>query len=136
MNSSSKRITSQRRIILEELRQSRNHPTADEVYQAVRRRLPRISLGTVYRNLELLSQSGELVKIESAGGQRRFDGQDGFHHHVHCTVCGRVEDLYLQPDPALEEKVQSLSGYDVRGQRVEFRGVCPSCRESGQEKKG
>ena len=68
------RMTHQRRIILEELRNTRSHPTADEVYEIVRKRIPKISLGTVYRNLELLSESGVIQKLEIGGTQKRFDG--------------------------------------------------------------
>jgi len=80
------RITRQRRVILEELQRTKSHPTADELYRKVRRRLPRISLGTVYRNLELLSRSGLIRKLEIGGGKMRFDGIVEPHYHIHCRI--------------------------------------------------
>ena len=68
------RMTRQRMVILEELRKVKTHPTADELYAMVRTRMPRISLGTVYRNLDFLTESKEILKLESAGSIRRFDG--------------------------------------------------------------
>ena len=68
------RMTRQRRVILEELRKVKTHPSADEIYEIVRKRLPRISLGTVYRNLEILSESGDIQKLEPGCSLKRFDG--------------------------------------------------------------
>ena len=69
------------------------HPTADEVYQVVRKRLPRISLGTVYRNLDVLSESGEISRLDRCGAQYRFDGDLEQHYHIRCSSCGRVDDI-------------------------------------------
>jgi len=85
-------MTKQRRVILDELRKLKSHPSADELYRRVRRFLPRISLGTVYRNLEVLSQQGVVQKVELGGPQRRYDGDATTHYHVRCVECGRVED--------------------------------------------
>jgi len=84
------RLTNQRRIILEELKSVTTHPTADEIYGMVRQKMPRISLGTVYRNLEVLSSLGLVRKLENAAGQKRFDGDVSPHHHIRCEVCGKV----------------------------------------------
>ena len=89
------RDTSQRRIIMEELVKLKTHPTANEIYERVRRRIPRISLGTVYRNLEMLSESGLIRKLETAGTRKRFDGTVSNHYHVRCIKCGRMDDLNL-----------------------------------------
>jgi Fur family transcriptional regulator, ferric uptake regulator len=85
-----RRMTSQRRIILEELRKTKTHPTADELYVVARKRLPKISLGTVYRNLDQLAESGEILKLEMCGCQKRFDGNTHEHFHARCQGCGRV----------------------------------------------
>ena len=82
------RMTRQRAVILEELRKVKTHPTADELYSIVRERLPRISLGTVYRNLDFLADTGEIRRLEAAGTTKRFDGDISWHQHVRCIHCG------------------------------------------------
>jgi Fur family ferric uptake transcriptional regulator len=123
-----RRNTPQRRVVLEELRHLKSHPTAAELYAIVRRRLPRISLGTVYRNLEVLHEDGMIRKMEFAGAESRFDGTLDRHDHVRCTECGRIEDIYpSSPDQALHSPAE-LAGYQVEGYRLEYFGSCPSCR--------
>jgi len=89
------RSSRQRSLILSELRKVTSHPTADEVYDMVRRIMPRISLGTVYRNLDLLVERGMVLRLGAPGGQRRFDGNAEPHPHLRCVVCSRVEDIHL-----------------------------------------
>ena len=126
------RMTRQRQVILDAIREVRTHPTADEVHQMVRRYLPRISLATVYRNLEALSERGLLQKLELAGTQRRFDGNTHKHYHVRCIRCGRTDDLPLAPLGGLHSRAEEASGYEVRDHRLEFLGLCPGCREKGR----
>jgi Fur family ferric uptake transcriptional regulator len=121
-------MTPQRRIILEKLQQMRSHPTADELYEIVRKDLPHISLGTVYRNLDVLCRTGQAHKIDTAGGQSRFEGDLQPHHHVRCKECGRLDDVFdLQWNTPAGE-VKSKHGYEITGYRLEFDGVCPECR--------
>ena len=123
------RMTKQRKVILEELRKLHSHPTADELYDIVRQRLPRISLGTVYRNLDVLAETGEILKLESAGSQKRFDGNNMPHAHIRCIRCGRVGDVmnYNVSVPADEAEAH---GFSITGTRVEFEGVCHHCETS------
>jgi Fur family ferric uptake transcriptional regulator len=121
------RMTTQRRVILEELRKMPTHPTADELYQAVRKRLPRISLGTVYRNLDVLAESGEIARLDKCGSQFRFDGDTVRHYHIRCTECGRIDDVDGIAVNVPEHLVRERVGYDVRGHTLEFVGVCPDC---------
>jgi Fur family transcriptional regulator, ferric uptake regulator len=123
-------MTEQRQVILDELGKSKAHPTADEVFQLVRKRMPRISLGTVYRNLERLAESGLIQKMEVAGSQRRFDGTTSDHYHVRCVRCGRIEDARIDPIPDLTSALGKMRGYQVVGHRLEFMVVCPSCRQA------
>src|SRR3972149_29213 len=122
-----RRNTRQRQIILEELRKLKTHPTAAGLYVIVRRRMPKISLGTVYRNLELLSQSGVIQKLDYSGSEARYDGCVEQHDHLRCIHCGKVDDA---PGPPLEltggEK-DDCGGFKVLGHPLEFFGVCLQC---------
>ncbi|MBW2341094.1 MAG: transcriptional repressor [Deltaproteobacteria bacterium] len=122
------RMTHQRQVILEEVQKVNTHPTADEVYEMVRKRLPRISLGTVYRNLEFLSTSGLIQKIGPPSNQMRFDGKTENHYHIRCVSCGKVEDAPVESLDNVERAMRSHSDYSILGHRLEFLGICPACR--------
>jgi len=122
------RMTHQRQVILDEIRKVNTHPTADEVYELVRKRLPRISLGTVYRNLEILSARGLIKRIGPASQQMRFDGVTKDHYHLRCVSCGRVEDAPMISVGDFEDAVRNQSDYSITGYRLEFLGICPECR--------
>jgi Fur family ferric uptake transcriptional regulator len=128
------RLTTQRQIILEELAKVKTHPTASELYDMVRKRLPRIGLGTVYRNLELMAENGMILKLEVGGTQKRFDATTDTHYHIRCSSCGKVDDI---DTPVLEELVKEAaasSSYQVLGHHVEFSGICPSCQKEAKNK--
>lgn len=127
------RMTKQRQIILDELRKTPSHPTADQLYELVRRRIPKISLGTVYRNLGVLAEFGYVQVLEFGNMQRRFDGSPGTHYHILCIHCGRVEDIPAEPIPLVEDMVRELSDWQIVRHRLKFFGVCPVCREHMQK---
>lgn len=120
------RMTDQRRVLMEELGRMRTHPTADELYQAVRRRLPKISLGTVYRNLEKMVDCGLVRKVDVPGERMRFDADTTPHYHVRCEICGRVGDVYADGEPALDAAVLKTD-FRITGFNIEFTGLCPTC---------
>lgn len=124
------RMTRQRRVILEELRKSKMHPTADALYDIVRKRLPRISLGTVYRNLEILTALGEIQTLELSGNQKRYDGDPCKHYHIRCIHCGSVENAPIAPLLQLEDKLYGSTVYNIIGHRLEFLGLCPECSKN------
>jgi Fur family ferric uptake transcriptional regulator len=131
------RMTRQRMIILDELSKVRSHPTAYEVYEMVRSRLPRISLGTVYRNLEHLSSNGQIRRLDLGVGQRRFDAVTDDHMHIKCLSCGRVNDVPLNPSmeiTTIKGIVCSQSGYEVLGCGMDFLGICPNCKKAERTK--
>jgi Fur family ferric uptake transcriptional regulator len=123
------RMTPQRRIILEELRKDNSHPSADSIYAMVRRRIPRISLGTVYRNLEILTELGEIQKLETSGSLRRFDGNPEKHYHIRCIRCDRVIDAPVEPLIKTKGDVHQSTTFKIIGHRFEFIGVCPECSD-------
>ena len=121
------RMTEQRRVILEELRRRNDHPSADELYERVRTRLPRISLGTVYRNLEILSALGEIQKLELSGSLKRFDGVPSKHYHIRCIACDRVDDAPIAPLNQIEDELYGATVFEIIGHNLEFTGLCPAC---------
>jgi Fe2+ or Zn2+ uptake regulation protein len=125
------RMTRQRQVILEVLRAAATHPTGEEVHRLARVQLPRISLSTVYRNLELLAEAGSARRLELGGAQRRYDGRLDRHHHLRCLGCGRVQDVAAEPATGLEEAAAQESGYEVLGYHLELVGYCPACRQEG-----
>ena len=128
-----RRNTRQRKVILDELRKLTSHPTAVELYEFARRRLPKISLGTVYRNLEILTLEGTIRRLDSVGAEARFDGDITEHHHVRCVRCGAVGDVRGLPGLPGEMTVtdtSQLGGYEILGYRLQFEGICPLCRDA------
>ncbi len=127
------RLTTQRQIILEELSKVTSHPTASELYDMVRKRLPRIGLGTVYRNLELMAENGMILKLEVGGTQKRFDATTDPHYHIRCSSCGKVDDIDVPVIKDLVDAACASSSYQILGHHVEFTGICPACQKAGND---
>jgi Fe2+ or Zn2+ uptake regulation protein len=129
-------MTSQRRVILEEVKKLGSHPTADQIYERVRKRLSKISMGTVYRNLDILAASGHIRKLEPAQTQMRFEGKTQEHYHITCIHCGRIDDAPGEPlhDSLenMENALGNLTKFGIFGHKLEFIGVCEACREAGK----
>ena len=117
----------QREAIKEYVMTRMDHPTADDVYMNVRQEFPNISLGTVYRNLTLLSDMGELLRLRVGDGVDRFDGATHPHYHFVCQECGSVEDLNI---PIMSD-INEIAGRDFSGQitghSALFHGKCTNC---------
>lgn len=126
-----RRNTPQRQVILDELCASKEHPTAAELFAMVRKRLPRVSLGTVYRNLEVLHQDGLILKLETSGNEARFDGTTTPHYHVRCTACGCVRDLHTHGPETLVSQPLHADGFRIEGHHLEYYGTCPDCLRAG-----
>ncbi|MGE5838461.1 MAG: Fur family transcriptional regulator [Deltaproteobacteria bacterium] len=130
-------MTHQRQVILEEIMKDPCHPTADEIYERVRKRLPRISMGTVYRNLDILSSSGLIHKLEPGLPQMRFDSVTHDHYHVTCMQCGKIEDASMETsDDALqnlENALGRLTKHGIFGHKLEFVGLCKECLQKESE---
>ncbi|MEW5923436.1 MAG: transcriptional repressor [Candidatus Zixiibacteriota bacterium] len=122
------RMTDQRRVILDELRSTKSHPTADELYRTVRKRLPRISLGTVYRNLDILTKAGLIQKLDFGAGQSRYDADLSDHYHLRCVDCNRIVDVMGLPRLEYDNNILSESAFEIIGHSLEFLGICPDCR--------
>jgi Fe2+ or Zn2+ uptake regulation protein len=127
------RRSRQREVVLAAVRSTMDHPTADWVFRQARRRLPRISLGTVYRNLKELAEEGLIREIHHSGQASRFDANLGRHYHIRCVACGRVSDLPLSVSRRLEEEAGRATSYRILGHEVEVQGVCPLCQGPGEK---
>ncbi len=122
-----RRTTRQRETILQIVRRAHSHPDAEEVYRLARRKLPAISLGTVYRNLKLLAESGEIREVQFLGGPARFDGMLAAHEHFCCTECGQIQDLEATlSDADLTKMNRTIRGI-VKEYKLDYFGICSAC---------
>lgn len=124
------RMTHQRQVILHELRKTNTHPSADEIYLMVRKVIPHISIGTVYRNLELLHKIGLITKIEFNGNQMHFDGNPEKHYHVSCIICNRIDDIPANVLKNMDFSIEGIEGYNILDHTLHFIGVCKHCGSS------
>lgn len=119
-----RRLTAQRAEILAELRAAHDHPTAAELFARLRPRLPRLSLGTVYRNLDVLAAEGLVARLTGQGAETRWDGMVAAHDHARCRGCGAVADV---PAARLADAPELPAGFVAEGRRFEYTGLCAAC---------
>jgi Fe2+ or Zn2+ uptake regulation protein len=125
------RNTTQRDLIRRLFYGNYTHPTADEIYELARQENPKISRGTVYRNLNFLVESGELLRIPTANGPDHFDVTVSPHYHAHCRKCGRVSDVPL-PYNAWESALPCALDFTVETHQFMLFGVCKTCKTKGE----
>ncbi len=123
------RMTKQKRIILDILRGTSCHPSADWVYEQARKHIPDISLGTVYRNLSVLKEKGEILELNYGSTYSRFDGNPANHYHFFCDNCNSLFDIEIPIHNGLDKMVQDTTGFVVARHRMEFYGVCMECQK-------
>ena len=123
------RKTKQREAILKVLRGTTSHPAADWIYNEVRKEIPNISLGTVYRNLKLLRGCGEILEIDSGSASSRFNGNPANHYHFRCEKCRRVFDIEEPVDEKINERIARKTGFKISHHWLEFRGLCKECQK-------
>lgn len=122
------RHTRQRRLVLDALQGRLDHPTADQLYLELRALEPKISRGTVYRNLKILSEQGEIQHMNIAGVER-FDAWAAAHGHLVCVGCGAFSNAPLPYDAALDQQLAEQTGYSAPWHQTVFRGLCPACQK-------
>ena len=105
-----------------------DHPTADEVFDCVHSEYPTVSKATVYRILNRMAENGDILHLVVPSGPNRFDTTLSEHHHIKCTVCGKVCDISLPELEKIEKRINKESGFAVSRRLVFFEGVCPSCQ--------
>lgn len=125
------RETRQRRVVYETVKETTSHPTADWIFDQVRTTLPKISLGTVYRNLAVLKDEGLVHEICGIDRCAHYDANISSHAHFICTDCGSISDVHSTHDYDWRS-VKELVGCEVKEQRTRFLGVCAGCRHQSQ----
>ena len=123
-----KRNTLQRKLVYESVCELGNHPTADEVYELVAARHPKISKGTVYRNLNSLAEDGDLRRINIPNAPDRFDHNIDPHYHIKCKECGAFYDVDANSLGGVENQILDRTGFVVQPHDLVFLGTCPKCR--------
>lgn len=121
------RDTKQRRMVLEAVLSRCDHPTADQIYADLRMKDDKISRGTVYRNLGILAEDGDITNVKVPAADR-FDSRLDRHYHIYCTGCGRVFDAPLPYREEYDEQIERETGFKVSRHRMVFEGLCPDCR--------
>jgi len=133
-----RRKTKQKEAILRVLRNTKAHPTADWIYEQVKKEMPNISKGTVYRNLQVLREDGAITELNLSGTLSRFEAKQDRHYHFRCELCARVFDVDEPVNNELDERVARRTGFVVSHHQLEFRGLCQDCQqlETKKEKGG
>jgi Fur family peroxide stress response transcriptional regulator len=126
------KLTPQRMAILDYLKENRQHPSAEEIFKYVSRKFPTMSFSTVYNTLEALEQRGSLMVLIIDSQRKRYDTvTDPHHHHLFCTRCRKIMDIEREYD--LEIPESERLGFKIFGNRIEFYGLCPQCRDDTPE---
>lgn len=128
LNIQGAQLTTQRAAVYEYLSGVEHHPTAEEVFFAVKAKLQRISLATVYKNLEALVNCGLVSKLTYGDASARYDIRTDHHYHTRCLRCGKIWDLDAQGGFKLLERIKPQTGFEVKDYRLELLGYCRECR--------
>jgi len=126
-------LTPQRLAILQYLRGNRDHPSAADIYAAVSEKFPTMSFATVYNTLKALKDRDHVLELAIDGGKKRYDPETIRHHHLICTECRKIVDIYVEFDLSVPESQRD--GFDIVGNHVDFYGACRNCRERDPEQK-
>ncbi len=121
-------VTPQRLAVMGALQNRRDHPTADHIYQVVRRQLPAISFNTVYKTLEILCQKGMVIKVNPLHAVARYDGVTGHHAHLICRECHQIIDLDWEASEVPCLPAADLHGFKIENPSLTFWGLCPGCQ--------
>lgn len=127
---SGEKLTRQREAVLQVVREREDHPTANDIFEAARRRLPGISYATVYNSLRFLKEAGLVHEIKFGDGASRYDRETDRHDHALCTRCGKLVDFDLPQAAALKSAAARRSKFQAESVHLTLKGVCPDCRDN------
>ncbi|WP_157966509.1 Fur family transcriptional regulator, partial [Clostridioides difficile] len=122
----------QRELILNEILNNPVHPTADYLYENLKKDNPNLSLGTVYRNLAQLTEHGFIRKVSIPGNPDRFDGRIDNNYHIICEVCGEIYDLESEVLNNLQELISEETDIKITSYNISFKGICKNCKKCSQ----
>ncbi len=129
-----RRTSTQRERIYGLIAASRSHPTAEEIYRAIVKEAPRVSLGNVYRNLGILIEEGRIQRGRFGDGREHYDAITAVHYHFICDSCGGISDLEMPIQESVTRKARGIAGHAVKGHTIQFFGTCRSCLRSGKDR--
>ncbi|VAW67466.1 hypothetical protein MNBD_GAMMA09-1554 [hydrothermal vent metagenome] len=121
------RLTPQRLSILEFLEDNTDHPTAEDIFNGIKKTHPTISLATVYNTVQALNDIGELTELTIDSERKHYDPDTSVHHHIVCTTCKKIADVFVDYSASLRLPEEILSGFRVTGNHVDFSGICTGC---------
>ncbi len=116
-------------VIIRVLKNTRSHPTAEWIYERVKKEIPSVGIATIYRNLNALTDEGQINSIASTDGTNHFDGNVDEHYHLRCIGCGRITDIDEPVDRGLEVRVSVKTGFRIYGHSLQLIGLCPACQK-------
>ncbi len=120
----------QRNRILQILKETNSHPTADWVYSKLKAEIPELSIGTVYRNLKVLMEQGHIQKLPFGSTFDRFEAKIGPHYHLVCDKCGLVKDFEMPQYSTINSKAEQISTFKISRHRIDFFGLCENCQNN------
>ena len=123
-----RRNSRQKQRLMEILRGTDIHPTADWIYEQMKPEFPHLSLGTVYRNLKILGEDGQIRELRNGNSFSRFDARTDEHYHLVCRICGKIEDASIPVSSELERQADNLNGFKIETHRLDFIGLCAECQ--------
>jgi len=125
------RNSRQRTRVLEVLQSTDSHPTADWVYENLKKEFPKLSLGTVYRNIGILIEQGLVQRIQSGSTHDRFEANNEKHYHLICEKCGKIMDFNMKEINDLEKQASRMTNFKINSHRIDFFGICSNCTGKG-----
>ena len=131
-----RRKSVQREMIYEFIRRTDMHPTAQDVFTALKRKVPSLSLGNTYRNLDILVEEGRIQQRSFSDGIERYDAITGLHYHFVCDSCGKVSDFEMPFQEHVVAAAQKYTGNIIHGHTIQFHGICHECSNKKKKPKG
>lgn len=123
------RQSRQRDMILKMLRKTDTHPTVDWIYEKMKKEFPKLSLGTVYRNVSILIEQGLVQRIQSGSTFDRYEANTAVHYHLICERCGKIIDFNMPVNAELEKIASKMTNFKILRHRINFYGLCPDCKK-------
>ncbi len=123
------KLTPQRLAVLQYLEGNTDHPSAEMIYNEVKKKYPMMSFATVYKTIEALKKNGHLLELTIDSERRRYDPETGQHHHLICIRCKRISDIHKSF--SIDVPAETQESFDIIGNHIEFYGICPKCKQKG-----